>query len=103
MPIRQAIWKIGDSPEPLSDSVLANEQLLEDMIVAAPRILSDEGMLIGRPEDTGVGGRIDLLALAPVRALVLIDVHRCRTCRPHGAPAPSGWCAVISSSPIGIC
>ncbi len=81
MPIRQAIWKIGDSPEPLSDSVLANEQLLEDMIVAAPRILSDEWMLIGRQEDTGVGGRIDLLAIAPDGGLILIELKRDRTSR----------------------
>ena len=42
------------------------------MIVAAPNLLSDEWMLIGRQEDTGFGGRIDLLAIAPDGALVLI-------------------------------
>ena len=46
------------------------------MIVAAPKLLSDEWMLIGRQEDTGVGGRIDLLAIAPDGALVPIELRR---------------------------
>lgn len=53
--------------------------LLEDMIVAAPKVLSDECMLIGRQEDTGFGGRIDLLDFAPDVALVLIELKRDRT------------------------
>jgi hypothetical protein len=81
MPIRHAIWKIAAFPQPLAESSLTSEQLLEDMIVAAPRLLSDEWMLIGRQEDTGFGGRIDLLAIAPDGALVLIELKRDRTPR----------------------
>ena len=81
MPIRHAIWRVANQPEPLAESSLAREQLLEDMIVAAPRILSDEWMLIGRQEDTGFGGRIDLLAVAPDGSLVLIELKRDRTPR----------------------
>lgn len=81
MPIRHAIWKVAAQPEPLAESALAREQLLEDMIVAAPRLLSDEWMLIGRQEDTGFGGRVDLLAIAPDGALVLIELKRDRTPR----------------------
>lgn len=81
MPIRHAIWKVASSPEPLAESRLASEQLLEDMIVAQPRLLSDEWMLIGRQEDTGHGGRIDLLAIAPDGALVLIELKGGRTPR----------------------
>jgi hypothetical protein len=81
MPIRVAIWKVGDQPAPLAQSSLASEELLEKMIVAAPRLLSDEWMLIGRQEDTGYGGRIDLLAIAPDGSLVLIELKRDRTPR----------------------
>lgn len=81
MPVRHAIWKVAAQPQPLAESSLANEQLLEDMIVAAPRLLSDEWMLIGRQADTDSGGRIDLLAIAPDGALVLIELKRNRTPR----------------------
>ena len=57
------------------------EQTLEEMIIAAPRLLSDDWMLIGRQEDTGFGGRIDLLAIAPDGSLILIELKRNRTPR----------------------
>jgi Endonuclease NucS len=81
MPIRTAIWKVTTPPEPLVESSLPNERVLEEMIVAAPRLLSEEWMLIGRQEDTGLGGRVDLLAVAPDGAVVLIELKRDRTPR----------------------
>lgn len=81
MPIKHAIWKIASKPIPLPTSTLLNEQQLEDMILAAPEILSSEWMLIGRQEQTGQGGRIDLLAIAPDASLVLIELKRNRTPR----------------------
>jgi hypothetical protein len=81
MPIHTTIWKVGAKPEMLAESTLATEQLLESMIVASPRLLSDEWMLIGRQEITGLGGRIDLLAIAPDGSLVLIEIKRDRTPR----------------------
>ncbi len=81
MPMRHAIWKVGAQPQPLAESSLASEKFLEEMIVAAPRLLSDEWLLIGRQEDTGLGGRIDLLAIAPDGSLVLIELKRDRTPR----------------------
>src|SRR6516165_4603613 len=81
MPIRHAIWKVGEKPEALTESALENEQLLEKIILAAPEMLSDEWMFIGRQEPTGLGGRIDLLAIAPDCALILIELKRDRTPR----------------------
>ena len=81
MPIHNAIWTVGAHPQSLAEVRLPSERVLEDMIVAAPRILSDEWMLIGRQERTGVGGIIDLLAIAPDGALVLIELKRERTPR----------------------
>jgi hypothetical protein len=81
MPIRNAIWTVSAQPQPLAEDRLPSERVLEEMIVAAPRILSDEWMLIGRQERTGSGGVIDLLAIAPDGALVLIELKRERTPR----------------------
>jgi hypothetical protein len=81
MPIQHAIWKVGTSPEPLSLSKLVTEKDLEDMITARPEIPSAEWMLIGRQEKTGFGGIIDLLAIAPDGALVLIELKRDKTPR----------------------
>lgn len=69
MPIHHAIWKVGESPEPLSLSKLATEKELEDMITARPEILSAEWMLIGRQEKTGFGGINDLVSITPVRSV----------------------------------
>lgn len=81
MPIKHAIWKVGSEPSALPTSTLLNEQQLENMIVASPQILSGEWMLIGQQEQTGLGGRIDLLAIAPDASLVLIELKRNRTPR----------------------
>ena len=102
MPIRTAIWRVADPPVPLADSYLATEQLLEDMIVASPGVLSDEWMLIGRQEATGFGGRIDLLALAPDGSLVLIELKRERTPREVVAQALdyAGWVERLQAEDI---
>jgi hypothetical protein len=81
MPIRTSIWNVATTPQLLPESSLAKEQLLEEMIIASPRLLSDEWMLIGRQENTGFGGRIDLLAIGPDGSLVLIELKRDRTPR----------------------
>lgn len=94
MPIHNAIWTVNDQPQPLAEGKLASERELEDMIVSAPRILSDEWMLIGRQERTGNGGIIDLLAIAPDGALVLIELKRDRTPREVVAQAIDYACWV---------
>jgi hypothetical protein len=81
MPIRTALWQVGTKPSQLEDASLPAESLLEDMIVAAPGLLAEDWLLIGRQEITGLGGRIDLLAIAPDASLVLIELKRDRTPR----------------------
>lgn len=81
MPIKTDVWTVGSTPSKLTQCRLPSEQLLEDMIVNSPSILSEEWMLIGRQETTGMGGRIDLLAIAPDGSLVLIELKRDRTPR----------------------
>jgi hypothetical protein len=41
VPIQTALWKVGAKPEQLIESSLPKERDLEEMIVAAPRMLSD--------------------------------------------------------------
>jgi hypothetical protein len=103
MGIKQAIWKIGAAPSPLLDASLPSEKALEDMIVAAPSILSDEWMLIGRQEPTAFGGRLDLLAIAPDGALVLIELKRDKTPRDVVAQAIdyASWVAGLEAEEIG--
>lgn len=72
------------------------------MIVVEPRPLSDEWMLIGRQEDTGFGGRIDLLAISPDGSLVLIELKRDRTPREVVAQALdyAGWVEKLRAEDI---
>lgn len=65
MPIKHAIWTVGDKPARLALGRLASEQRLEEMIVADPRILSPEWMHFGLQEPSPFIGRLDLLAIAP--------------------------------------
>ena len=102
MPIRTALWKVGNKPQELVEAALVREQTLEEMIIAAPRLLSDDWMLIGRQEDTGFGGRIDLLAIAPDGSLILIELKRNRTPREVVAQALdyASWVEKLRSDDI---
>jgi hypothetical protein len=103
MPIRHTIWRVGGLPQALKESHLESESVLEEMIVAAPNILSPEWMIIGRQEDTGHGGRIDLLALAPDGTLILIELKRGRTPREVVAQALdyATWAEALESQDLG--
>lgn len=102
MPIRHNVWKVGTAPTPLQEATLPSEATLEQMIVAAPAILSNQWMIIGQQEDTGLGGRIDLLAIAPDGALILIELKRGRTPREVVAQAIdyATWVEALDSEAI---
>lgn len=102
MPIRNNIWTVGTNPAQLSESRLPSEKTLEDMIVAAPAILSEEWMLIGRQERTVSGGIIDLLAIAPDGSLVVIELKRDRTPRDVVAQAIdyAAWVETLKAEDI---
>ncbi len=101
MPVHHSVWRVGQPPTRLVEAKLS-EQSLEDMIVAAPEILSDEWMIIGRQEHTGFGGRIDLLAVAPDGSLILIELKRGRTPREVVAQAIdyAAWLENLDSDEI---
>jgi hypothetical protein len=81
MSIHHSLWTVSSDPAEVASARLPSEQMLEEMIVAQPRILSSEWMLVGRQVETGSGGRIDLLAIAPDGSLVLVELKRDRTPR----------------------
>lgn len=93
MPQRTALWTVSEAPTPLIEGRMPSERMLEDMVVAAPGILSDEWMLIGRQVITA-SGRLDLLAIAPDGALILIELKRDRTPREVVAQALDYACWV---------
>ncbi|HLY79260.1 MAG TPA: endonuclease NucS domain-containing protein [Caulobacteraceae bacterium] len=101
MAIRNAIWTVEGQPRALAEGRLSSEKTLEDMIAAAPRILSEEWMLIGRQERT-TSGPLDLLAVAPDGALVLIELKRERTPREVVAQAIdyASWVEGLQSEDI---
>jgi RecB family endonuclease NucS len=100
--LQHAIWTVGPTPAPLAPATLPSEQALEEMIVAAPKILSDSWMLNGQQERTAHGGRIDLLAIAPDRGLVLIEIKRDRTPRDVVAQALdyASWVETLQADDI---
>jgi len=81
MPVKTNLWKVGEKPQILVESRLSTEQLLEEMIVQEPRMLSDEWLLIGQQERTYNNQPLDLLAIAPDGSLVLIELKRDKTPR----------------------
>jgi len=101
MPVRSSIWTVSDRPQPLAEGRLPSERTLQDMIVAAPSILSEEWMLIGREVNT-VSGRLDLLAVAPDGALILIELKRDKTPREVVAQALdyAWWVETLESADI---
>ncbi len=104
MSIQHRVWRVGKSPLRLPETTLSSEQLLEDMIVASPEILSDQWMIVGRQEDPGLGGRIDLLCIAPDGALILVELKKGRTPREVVAQAIdyAFWLQDLGGQEVGL-
>ena len=102
MPVNHALWTVGPKPIAVSLAKMPSEQQLEDMIVAAPHMLSGDWLLIGRQEPTGYGGRIDLLAIAPDASLILIELKRDKTPREIVAQALdyAAWVETLTADRI---
>jgi hypothetical protein len=102
MPIKQAIWKVGDKPTPLAPSSLKDEKLLENMIETDPSILAEEWLIIGRQVQTAFGGYVDLLAIAPDGSLVVIELKRHKTPREVVAQAIdyASWVETLEADAI---
>jgi hypothetical protein len=102
MPIKQAIWKVGDKPTPLAPSSLKDEKLLENMIETDPSILAEEWLIIGRQVQTAFGGYVDLLAIAPDGSLVVIELKRHKTPREVVAQAIdyASWVETLEADEI---
>ena len=81
MPISQAIWRLGDQPERLTQGRVASERQLEDFIVEDPTILNSNWMLIGRQVPTDFRGFVDLIALQPDGTPVIIELKKDKTPR----------------------
>jgi len=102
MGVHHAIWSVGDSPKALEVDSSMSEKELEDMIVKAPSMLSNEWMIIGQQIRTDYNGVIDLLAIAPDASLVLIELKKGRTPRDVVAQAIdyASWLEQLSSDKI---
>lgn len=102
MPIRHAIWKVGEKPVSLSEVSLGTEAMLEQMIAEDSGILSDRWMLIGRQVRTAHGGSIDLLALNQDGQIIIIELKRNQTPREVVAQALdyASWVQTIEAAEI---
>lgn len=106
MPIRTQVWTVGGQPSHLNECILSSEQLLENMILSSPRLMSEEWILIGRQESTGLGGRIDLLFIALASSFVLGELkcdHTKRDAMAQARDYPS-WVEKLAAEDIAaIC
>ena len=81
MSIEVGIWRIGEDLSPLSLGGMDYEERLQEIIASDLSIIDPNLMTIGREVSTGVGGRIDILAIDVEGNLVVIELKRARTPR----------------------
>ena len=81
MAIGQGIWRLGDQPKKLQSSGMADESVLEDMIMKDVSILNPDWLLLGRQVRTQFDKYIDLLAMDANGSVIIIELKRDRTPR----------------------
>ena len=102
MAIEQGIWKIGDQPQQLKPAALADEALLEDMVMKDIAILNPDWLLIGRQVRTSYDKLIDLLAMDANGSIIIVELKRQKTPRDVVAQAIdyASWVVKVSDSDI---
>jgi len=103
MAIEQGIWKIGDKPEKLQPSGLADKSLLEEQVMHDIAILNADWLLIGRQVRTDFDKFIGLLAQDGDGNVIIIELKRDKTPREVVAQAIdyASWVVNLGESQIG--
>lgn len=102
MAIEQGIWKIGEQPQQLKSAALADEALLEDMVMKDIAILNPDWLLIGRQVRTSYDKLIDLLAMDANGSIIIVELKRQKTPRDVVAQAIdyASWVVGLTDSDI---
>ncbi len=81
MAVEHGIWKVGDTPQLLCNSIIDSEKLLEDQIRKDISILNENWMLIGQQVYTDFNKYIDLLAVDAEGKVIIIELKKDKTSR----------------------
>lgn len=102
MAIEQGIWRIGEQPQKLKPSALADEALLEDQVMKDISILNSDWLLIGRQVRTGYDKLIDLLAMDANGSIIIVELKRNKTPRDVVAQTIdyASWVANLTDSEV---
>ena len=79
MAVEHGIWKVGDTPQLLCNSIIDSEKLLEDQIRKDISILNENWMLIGQQVYTDFNKYIDLLAVDAEGKVIIIELKKDKT------------------------
>ena len=81
MPIDQQMWNITNGTTPVKETMLTNEQELEDILSNDISILNESWLIIGRQVMTSANKYIDLLAIDYTGSLIVIELKKNKTPR----------------------